>query len=466
MIDIQNYFQYSMNIETQDKRCITGGRRMFDLLGLNFDFDSDGIPDSHAEYLDTNGDGIPDSIMVDTNQDGIEDTLLVDSNHDGNIDMICMDTNGDGSFDMQMVDTDHNGTFETQMIDSDHDGVFDTVGVDTNNDGIIDSYRTQLDTDHDGKIDTYIEGNDYNQDGVIESQVTYRDKDQDGNFEDVEKAYDSNGDGVIDTIKTFVDLDGSGNPGMVLREEFLDRDGDGRIDTYVFGSDTDHDGVFEAVEVYDYHPENGSVELTPLSSDSYKIAAGCNSDELGNFDPAKADPNAVVGDPSDSMKVWEFQGDTGRCALFAQKFVFEELKHQEIDIEKLADLAEENGWFNEDSGTPLLNMDKALHYLDIDSKMTFHNDIQDIEECLQSGGKIIVSIDADEIWYGENDSIFTPGEGPNHAVQVIGIDRTDADNPMVILNDSGSPNGCGEMVPMDVFLDAWEDGNCQMISCY
>ena len=53
----------------------------------------------------------------------------------------------------------------------------------------------------------------------------------------------------------------------------------------------------------------------------------------------------------------------------------------------------------------------------------------------------------------------------NHAVQVIGIDYSNPDEPMVILNDSGTPDGCGEMVPLDTFLDAWEDGNCQMITC-
>lgn len=75
--------------------------------------------------------------------------------------------------------------------------------------------------------------------------------------------------------------------------------------------------------------------------------------------------------------------------------------------------------------------------------MSFHNDIDDIRECLESGGKVIVSIDADEIWFGESDDLFTPGDGPNHAVEVIGIDYSNPDEPMVILNDSGNPNGCG-----------------------
>ncbi|MBQ8015501.1 MAG: hypothetical protein IJ264_04865, partial [Clostridia bacterium] len=66
--------------------------------------------------------------------------------------------------------------------------------------------------------------------------------------------------------------------------------------------------------------------------------------------------------------------------------------------------------------------------------------------------------------YEENSGLYAPDDGADHAVQVIGIDYSDPDNPMVILNDSGHPDGCGEMVPLDDFVDAWEDSGCQMIA--
>ena len=62
--------------------------------------------------------------------------------------------------------------------------------------------------------------------------------------------------------------------------------------------------------------------------------------------------------------------------------------------------------------------------------------------------------------------MFSPLSGANHAVEVIGIDYSDPEHPMVILNDSGPQNGCGEMVPLDQFLDAWQDGDNLMIECY
>ncbi len=386
---------------------------MFDFNNLDFDLNADGIPDADGEFA------------------GVDDA----------------------------------GAFDVTLFDMDGDGIPDTGGYDSNGDGIIDTYHAELDTDDDGIIDTIVEGNDYDQDGMIESQTVYHDYDGDHTYEEVVKLYDSDHDEMIDEITTSHDFDEDGNEDVIVREQFLDRDGTGQIDTYVVSTDVDGDHVFEAVEVYDYDPATGVIELQPVAEEQIGNIAGAYVDDLDNFNPAEADMSRVSGDPVHAMQEWEYQGDTGRCALYSQKFVIEELTHQEIDIEELAELAEKKGWFSEESGTPLLNMDKALGYFGIHSEMSFHNDIADLERCLRSGGKVIVAIDADEIWYGEEDDLFTPGDGPNHAVEVIGVDRTNPDEPMVILNDSGNPRGCGEMVPLETFADAWEDGNCQMIYC-
>lgn len=384
---------------------------MFHFNNLNFDFDGDGILDSHAEFADLNGDGIADYAEIDFDGDGNADAAFVDSSQDG-------------IWDVGMIDADSDGVLDTELYDTDGDGIMDTFGMDSNGDGIIDTYHTELDTNRDGNIDTIMEKYDYDQDGTPDSQIIYRDGNHDGSYEEVVKVHDSDGDGIMDTAVTYQDFDGDNKEDLIITEELV------------------ADGVH-----------------------SVETVAGTYADNLGNFNPAAADMERVSGNPQDAMEEWEYQGDTGRCALYAQKFVIEELTDTEIDMEGLARLAEENGWFSEDGGTPLLNMDKVLDYYGIENDMSFHNEITDIEECLESGGKIIVAVDADEIWYGEQDDLFTPGDGANHAVEVIGIDRTNPDDTMVILNDSGNPNGCGELVPLETFLDAWEDGNCQMITC-
>lgn len=408
---------------------------MVDFENLNYDADGDGVMDSFAQEMDTNGDGIVDSLMIDIGGDGTIDILASDTDGDGAVDIIMMDTDGDGDPDTMLTDADENG--------------------------IPEEVRVELDTDGDGQADEVQIFQDADQDGQMEGGTVFLDTDGDGNPDLISQMADTDGDGMMDQVVTYADTDGDGTADAVMQETFLDTDGDGTPDTYVVQVDADGDQEFEESQTFRFNPETG--EIAPL--DQAENGVGYVQD-LENFDPDEADPDKVVGDPEESMEQWEFQGNTGRCALYSQKFIIEELTGEEIDIEEMADMAEENNWFSEENGTPLLHMNKMLDAYGIDNEMSFHNDEEDLRECLENGGKVIVSVDADEIWYGETDDMFAPVDGPNHAVQVIGIDYSDPENPMVILNDSGSPDGCGEMVPLDVFMDAWEDGDCQMIVCY
>ena len=111
-------------------------------------------------------------------------------------------------------------------------------------------------------------------------------------------------------------------------------------------------------------------------------------------------------------------------------------------------------------------MDKLLEYYGVEHEMSFDNGIDSLEEALKDGKNVIVGVDSGQIWYGEDNNIFSPDTRADHAVQVIGIDRTDPDAPMVVLNDSGTPEGRGELVPLDVFENAWNAGDSQMIICY
>ena len=57
---------------------------------------------------------------------------------------------------------------------------------------------------------------------------------------------------------------------------------------------------------------------------------------------------------------------------------------------------------------------------------------------------------------GLDSSDFTPAD---HAIVVTGIDFSDASNPMVLINDSGEPNGQGHPYPLARFVEAWENSN-------
>ncbi len=413
---------------------------MLDLYELNFD---------------TNGDGVNDALMFDSNGDGLFDSAMFDTNIDGVVDQITSyyDTTGDGYIDMIVTQTD-----------SDFDGYPEqvTTEIDTNGDGIMDMTSVESDSNMDGMTDSIIKASDYDQDGIIDHITTFADNDADGAFDQVIKQHDSNDDGILDTSESNFDFNNDGHSDAVIKETIEDTDNNGEYDTYTVSTDENEDGEFEAIEVYEYNEYTEPLELSSLDLPQNNL--GETYDVLDTYDPSQSDPDCVTGNPEEAMNVWECQGDTNRCAVYAQKFVIEELTGQDIDIEEFADIAERNGWFSEENGTPMLNMNKMLDAYGIENEMTFDNTIDDIKECLDNGKKVIVSIDADEIWYGAEEDLFSPTDSANHAVEVIGIDNSNPDEPMVILNDSGTPNGCGEMVPLDMFLDAWEDSNCELIS--
>lgn len=419
---------------------------MFDFQPFNFDTDGDGFADSFATQADMDGDGFFDSLLIDTDSDGDFDVIAIDDDYDGDMETIMSDVNNDGTMDtfIYEADTDGNGYADSVVYEADTDG-----------DGVVDTLAFGVDTDGDGYVDAY----QPLEDSQIASDTAYMDADGDGIEDTLVISSDTDGDGIIDAVDYFVDSDGDGFFDSAMSEVLVDTDGDGVEDTYVFAYDQDGDGEFELVDIYDYDEQSGMIQ--PVD---YVPGEG-SSPEMDTFDATQSNPDEIYGDPEESMEHWEYQGDTNRCAIYSQLFVIEELTGQELDIEELADIAEENDWFTEENGTPIAYMNKLLDYYGVENEMTFDNDLEDLQESLEAGEKVIVSLDADEVWYGDDDTIYAPDDGVNHAVQVIGIDYSNPDEPMVILNDSGNPDGCGEMVPLDTFMDAWEDGNCQMITC-
>lgn len=329
-----------------------------------------------------------------------------------------------------------------EFMDTDGDGVIDSISgmaevngqvvpfmaFDTDANGIFDAFTMTMDADGDGFDDTLLVGRDYDQDGTADNVKVFQDTNGTGDFDTVINIHNDNSD-----------------PNVAYRYEVdVDFNGDHQPDQH-------YEDVIPADSPYLNHGYADYFSLGSAQAD-------------GRFDP-DTPSEYVAGTPAEDMEVWECQGHTNRCALFAQKFAIEQLTGQDIDIEEFAAIAKENGWFTEQGGTNGLNMDKMLQYYGIDHDVTYDADMQDLETALRNGEKVIVSVDSDQIWYGTDNDIFSPGTSSDHALQVIGIDYSDPDAPMVILNDSGSPAGCGEMVPLETFEAAWSTGDHQMIVC-
>lgn len=248
-------------------------------LFIDLDTDGDGIRNSID--IDDDGDRIPDLLEagVDTDGDGDEDSVDTDSDNDGIPDDIeaqvsIVDTDGDGiydTFDVEITEGDDlnaNGiddVFETNgTLDSDLDGDPDAIDQDSDDDGIPDALEGTVNTDGVGPAD-YLDL-DSDNDGIndsVEANVSGNDADGDGvddTFDaDFNGAPDVNNNGVDDTLDASGALNSDSDSIADFRDPDSDNDGlpdfiEGTTDTdnddipNYLDSDSDEDGIDDSVE--------------------------------------------------------------------------------------------------------------------------------------------------------------------------------------------------------------------------
>jgi len=178
---------------------------------------------------DADSDGIFDLTEASSaDGDGVIDDF-VDENKDGLAEGI--DPNrGDVSLSRPLPDTDGDGTPDYLDLDSDGDGIFDLTeagGTDADGNGVIDDF---VDENKDGLADSI----DPKQ-GGMPLPIPDTDEDDIPDYRDL----DSDGDGILDSIEMDVDTDGDGTPDHLD----LDSDGDGIPDSTEMDVDTDEDGT-------------------------------------------------------------------------------------------------------------------------------------------------------------------------------------------------------------------------------
>ncbi len=307
----------------------------------------------------------------------------------------------------------------------------------------------------------YWEQLDINGDGIADGIEVYEDIDGDGIFDSVTAFVDTNGDGVVDFTSVSLDQNQDGIIDYSLAAVEFDTNGDGIADSVIVGEDNNGDTIFETTQVMDaeeWAMFTGNTDYSYVPVDEGEgFSAGYEQ-----FDPAESNLDQVVGTPIGDEECWAYQGESGPCAIYAQVMAYEGMTGQDIDPEKMIEIAEENGWYD-GNGTTLEDMDKILNYLGAETEAGMGGDMDDLHRCLENGGRMVVAIDGNEIWYGNSD-VYAPND-PNHAVEVIGIDYS-GEEPMVIINDSGTTDGHAIMVPESQFMDAWEDSGCYYVEAY
>jgi len=99
-----------------------------------------------------------------------------------------------------------------------------------------------------------------------------------------------------------------------------------------------------------------------------------------------------------------------------------------------------------------------LQHYGIQSDITSGNTMQGLEGYLSAGHKVIAALNAETIWN------YPQGQGQrtqaDHAVVVTGVDTA---GNVVHLNDSGTPDGRDEQIPMDTFTHAWSTSDNLLI---
>lgn len=264
--------------------------------------------------IDTDGDGVPDSVDIDDDNDALTDTIE-DANEDGDNDPLTnpTDTDGDGFPDHLDIDADNDGipdNVEAQLTEAyipPNDDDEETYAL---NNGLNSSYPEEhlpvnsdddevpdyidLDSDNDSVPDNN-EGNDYNFDGVPDQTFIGTDTDSDGlddGYEhgSVEDGFNFN-DGIDDPANDLPDTDGTED----VNYRDVDDDGD-EIDTPdedanedddPTNDDTDDDGTPDYLD-------NNIDPNTDTDGDGVPDSADLDDDNDGILD-TKEDSN-IDGD--------------------------------------------------------------------------------------------------------------------------------------------------------------------------
>jgi hypothetical protein len=183
---------------------------------------------------------------------------------------------------------------------------------------------------------------------------------------------------------------------------------------------------------------------------------GDNELYVHEWDPQHFDG---IGDPIGLADLWFIQEGDNACAVATQTMVLEAITGAGFDEEALADLAEANGWFDPEIGTPLGAVGLLLEHHGLDTEVLFGAEIGDLAAALERGDHVLVSVNANEIWTPLRDAYGMPVQQPvdGHSVWVTGLDRSPDGTFHVLLNDPGTPDGQMAPVALEDFVNAWQD---------
>lgn len=206
-----------------------------------------------------------------------------------------------------------------------------------------------------------------------------------------------------------------------------------------------------------------------LYSQSTGNSFGVNT--LNSQDMSNNSKTIIYGEKGENVSdpVYIQQPDDHSCALRSQQIVLRDFGI-DIPFSDLEQIALDCQVYTNE-GTYTYDIGKVLQLAGVDMHQTIGNTVDDLINELAQGHRVIVSVDANELWYNNTISDKLKNwfedaighQGGNHALIVAGIEinPSNPNNNKVILTDPGAGHLRIEY-PMEQFKDAWGDSTCFM----
>jgi|GEM_PF-690450 len=184
-----------------------------------------------------------------------------------------------------------------------------------------------------------------------------------------------------------------------------------------------------------------------------------------------------IGYPIEQSDHWQLQTLPNNCAVVAQQSIINQYLDPDDRISEAEAVyqAMSHGWLTA-GGTSPEHAGALLDVYGIPHHQVDGASVEQLAYELSQGHRVIVGVRSEELWdqgplgdfynwvidvFGLDKAEFNPA---NHAVSVTGIDMSDPNNPQVVINDPGDPNGAGKLYPLDQFMDAWQNSDFHYIA--
>lgn len=155
-------------------------------------------------------------------------------------------------------------------------------------------------------------------------------------------------------------------------------------------------------------------------------------------------PNAVFGDPIGDQRYWHHQTGDYTCAVEAQASILECLTGEKVSELDAAVESAAMGLLTT-SGTLPDHVGEWLKFRGVECHENDNGTFLDVIRELRDGNKVIIGVNSDSLWHSQDSLNAFASQAKDHAIWLTGVDASDPHHVKVTINDSGKPDGAGNV---------------------